>query len=148
MLLCALIVAVWCVTSAFCAELAGLYDGAAVLRSSQGQAWVEHSQKIDSSYSRLNHSAGFSLILEATVLVITAAGFLLFFPACIVMFHRVERRLNTIIREMAYRSDIGTAFLPYEFSPPAARTVDRAQVDCMVLKSRYIEISVTCSVTG
>jgi hypothetical protein len=48
------------------------------------------------------------------------AGFLLFFPPCIVMFHRVERRLNGIIQEMDHRTAHGNVLLPYEFSPIAA----------------------------
>jgi hypothetical protein len=48
-----------------------------------------------------------------------AGSFLLFFPACIVMFRRVEQRLNAIILEMSLRSDIGNVFLPMEFSEGA-----------------------------
>jgi hypothetical protein len=48
------------------------------------------------------------------------AAFVLFFPASIVMFRRVERRLDNIVQEMGLRSDHGNVLLPFEFSPPAA----------------------------
>jgi hypothetical protein len=80
----------------------------------------EMKEKIDDSYEKLNHVVGISLVLEAALLAFMAGGFLLFFPACIVMFRRVERRLKTIMQEMSLRSDVGTVFLPYEFSPAAA----------------------------
>ncbi len=54
------------------------------------------------------------------LLVFVASGYLIFFPACIVMFRRVERKLDSIVQEMNLRSDQGRAFLPFEFSPPAA----------------------------
>jgi hypothetical protein len=58
--------------------------------------------------------------LEAFVLVSMAVAFQIFFPACIVMFRRVERRLAAMIQEMSLRTDIGSAFLPYEFSVSSA----------------------------
>ncbi len=60
------------------------------------------------------------MVLETAVLVLVASGFLLFFPTIVVMFHRVEQRLDTLLQEMNLRSDIGTAMLPFEFSPRAA----------------------------
>ncbi len=129
-LLCSLVIVAWCVTAAFCAELAALYDGsAAAPRNAQGQLASSYLSSIDASYSRLNRAAGYSLVFEAAVLTLTAAGFLLFFPACIVMFNRVEHRLASILKEMDHRSDVGCVFLPFEFSPPAARTLDRTQVE-------------------
>jgi len=44
----------------------------------------------------------------------------LFFPAIIVMFRRVERKMEGLIMEMDNRSDVGNAFLPIEFSPRVA----------------------------
>jgi hypothetical protein len=52
------------------------------------------------------------------------------------MFSRVERRLDTIIQEMNLRSDVGTAFLPYEFSAPASRTLDRTQLEMPIVEAR------------
>ena len=57
---------------------------------------------------------------ECAVLLLVLSGFVLFFPAIIVMFRRVERKLDKLLMEMCLRSDQGTAFLPFEFSPRAA----------------------------
>ena len=57
--------------------------------------------------SSANKSIAASRALEAAVLVLMALGFLLFSPACIVMFRRVERKLDTIVREMSLRSHQG-----------------------------------------
>jgi hypothetical protein len=76
-----------------------------------------------------------SCVIEALVLVLTCGAFLIFFPACIVMFRRVDRRLDVIIQEMSLRSDIGTVFLPYEFSP-AASDGARSQVEIQIVEAR------------
>jgi hypothetical protein len=71
-----------------------------------------------------------------------AVSFLLFVPACIVMFRRVERRLNNIMKEMSHRSDVGNVFLPYEFSPGGAQSQVEmqdgapSQVEMQVVEAR------------
>ena len=64
-----------------------------------------------------------------------AGAFLLFFPACIIMFRRVESRLDSIIQEMNHRSDLGTVFLPREFSPAAADS-EQIQLEMQVVEAR------------
>lgn len=77
-------------------------------------AIVEKENKIIDEVVRPATSA--QQILEALVLVIMSVSFLLFFPACIVMFARVERRLALIMQEMDHRPDYGHVFLPFEFT--------------------------------
>jgi hypothetical protein len=51
----------------------------------------------------------------------------------------VERRLDAIIQGMSLRSDLGTVFLPFEFSPAAAdgsKTLDRTQIEMSVVEAR------------
>ena len=131
-LLCVLIVVAWFVNVANSVELAGLYDEA----SAEGKDKKEMNDKIIASYEKLNRVVGIATLLEAALLAFMAGAFLLFFPACIVMFSRVERRLDTIIQEMNLRSDVGTAFLPYEFSAPASRTLDRTQLEMPIVEAR------------
>jgi len=133
-LLCVLIVVAWFVNVAYFAELAGLYDEASA--EGKDKLGAEMIDKIKASLEKLNRVVGITLILEAALLAFMAGAFLLFFPACIVMFSRVERRLDTIIQEMNLRSDVGTAFLPYEFSAPASRTLDRTQVEMPIVEAR------------
>ena len=100
-------------------------------------------EKIKAHLERTSTATTVSRVIEAIIGMIMAGGFLLFFPACIVMFRRVERRLKTIIQEMSLRSDVGSVFLPYEFSAPASRTVDRSQVEMQVVEATVSEVGAT-----
>jgi hypothetical protein len=63
------------------------------------------------------------------------------------MFQRVERRLETLIQEMNLRSDHGNAFLPFEFSPPAADG-SQTQVELPILEVRQFLRSIKSSATA
>ena len=104
-------------------NVAGLFDQAAAATDAAGGE-TEASRLISkgievNDYDR-KHARAVSHAFEAAVLIPMTIAFVMFFPASIVMFRRVERRLDTLIQEMSLRSDHGTAFLPFEFSPPAA----------------------------
>jgi hypothetical protein len=148
MLLCVFNVVARVVVAAFRVEAAAAYDAAAAACDGQGQDTVAslqiHADYVRISESNISKSTAVSRVLEASILVIMAAGFLLFFPACIVMFRRVERRLRAIMQEMGLRSDLGNVFLPFEFSPQAAvvpqadtsLSVERVQVEMPVVEAR------------
>lgn len=129
------------VITAFYAQRAGLYDEAAAACNADGKDTRSQSEK--DSWSRhhlaasekVSISIAASVVIQAAVLVLMAGAFLLFFPACIVMFRRVERRLDAIIQEMALRSDVGNVLLPYEFSPEAADGT-RVQEEMQVVEAR------------
>ncbi len=139
LLLCALTVAVRVVVAAFSAETARLYALAAGACGSDGRDTATSrslfNDKVVPSFANIDRSAAVARVIEAAVLVLMASAFLLFSPACIVMFRRVERRLDAIIQEMNLRSDLGTVFLPYEFSPAAADGA-RSQVEMQVVEAR------------
>ena len=141
MLLCGISIVARVVAAAFGIEAAKLWDEAAAACNAEGtdtrsDADVEIWKVVQSTSNGKTDSAlSASRIIEAAVLVLTAGAFLLFFPACIVMFRRVERRLDVIIQEMSLRSDLGTVFLPYEFSPAAANGA-RSQVEMQVVEAR------------
>jgi hypothetical protein len=153
-LLCALYIVVSIVISAFMAERAGLIaEAAASFCNSEGtDTRSEPDKKVwkDSLYYKKNSPVTFKLentmivaaAFEAAIRVLMAVSFLLFFPACIVMFRRVERRLNNIIKEMSHRSDVGNVFLPYEFSPGGAQSQVEmrdgapSQVEMQVVEAR------------
>ena len=126
MLLCGISIVARVVAAAFVFEAAKLYDEAAAACNAEGtdsrSAADRDNWKVVQSTAdgKAGSALSASKIIEAAVLVLTAGAFLLFFPACIVMFRRVERRLNVIIQEMSLRSVHGTVILPYEFSPAAA----------------------------
>jgi hypothetical protein len=141
-LMCALNIVARFVVAAYRVERAGLYDEAAASCNSEGKDTRSPSVKADwlsrdkASSNNREASLSASRSLEAAILVLMAGGFLLFFPACIVMFLRVERRMDAIMREMSHnRSDIGTVFLPCEFSPPAADGA-RIQEEMPIVEAR------------
>jgi hypothetical protein len=111
------------VAGAFNAQRVLLIDRAAAETAADGSDTEASKRTISDALDSTGAFAvsfAVSQLFEAAVLVLEASAFLLFFPACIVMFWRVERRLETLIQEMKLRSDHGNAFLPFEFSPPAA----------------------------
>jgi hypothetical protein len=103
------------VRSAFAAERAALMDQAAASLNTAGHATVLQSIQANETNSMWISSARHYLV--AVTLVFAFSKFLLFFPACIVMFRRVQLRLVGIVREMDHRPDNGIVFLPFEFSP-------------------------------
>ncbi len=138
MVLCALNVVARIVVSAFRSEAAQLLDHAAAETGADGSdtgssaainAIVEkYLQVLQRSYA----SVFAAQVIEASVLVLVAVSFLLIFPAVIVMFRRVERRLDGILQEMNLRSDVGNAFLPFEFSPSGSET----QIEMQIVEAR------------
>jgi hypothetical protein len=123
MLLCSLDILSRWVTAGGYVKRAGLYDEAAVSTSSSGavtNATTAIMNKIDSGAREVSIPQGVAQALEAAVMALEVAAFVLFFPTCIIMFRRVERRLDRILQEMSLRSDHGNVLLPFEFSPPSA----------------------------
>jgi hypothetical protein len=124
MILCALHALARAVSAGFTAKVAGLYDIAADETDADGAetvnslvTWKAITGLVEGHYLT---SIAASRVIESTVLLFVASGFLLFFPAIIVMFNRVERKMDALLREMCLRTDVGTAFLPFEFLPRAA----------------------------
>jgi hypothetical protein len=140
-LLCSLNVIARIVLASYRAEKAALYDEAAAAcdadgRDARSPSAVQDWKSRDAASSENREKSLFATrFLEAFVLVLMAAGFLLFFPACIVMLRRVERRLDAIIRDIALRSNAGNVLLPFEFSPAGADGV-RTQEEMTVVDAR------------
>jgi len=55
-------------------------------------------------------------MLEAVVLVIMSAAYMVFIPVAVAMFGRAERRLTNVLGEIEYKADNVPVFLPAEFS--------------------------------
>ena len=143
MLMCAMNVVARIVAAAFIFERAGLSDEAAAAFNTEGMDTRSNSDReewqVKDSTAQEKTAGSFSAfrVLEAAILALMTGAFLLFFPACIVMFRRVERRLDGIMQEMNHRSDLGTVFLPYEFSPAGgAADGARSQVEMQVVEAR------------
>jgi hypothetical protein len=138
-LLCSLNIFARFIVAAFRAQTARSYDQAAAACDAEGQetSLSRNVFKDDvlPSITDMDKCVAASRFLEAVLRVLMAFAFLVFFPACIVMFRRVECRLVSIIQEMNLRSDLGTVFLPYEFSPATADGA-RSQVEMQVVEAR------------
>ena len=97
-LLCSLNNLARIVLAAFRAETARSYDQAAAACDAEGQETsLSRNVYIDdvlSSITDMDKCIAASRFLEAVLRVLMAFAFLVFFPACIVMFHRVECRLD------------------------------------------------------
>jgi hypothetical protein len=139
--LCALHIAARFVFAVYRAERAALFGEAAAACDAEGNdarsasAIKEWKARADASAFSRERVLSVTRIIDATIFLFMAFGFLLFFPACIVMFRRVERRLKTIMQEMSLRSDVGSVFLPYEFSS-AAVDGGHTQMEMSVVEAR------------
>jgi hypothetical protein len=110
------------VLSAFTAERAVLLRQASTSFSTTDHAKI--LQHLDANETNVSIISSSRLFLYAVTLVFIFSKFLLYFPACIVMFHRVHRRLAGIIAEMGHRPHHGDVLLPFEFSRQAAHGDD------------------------
>lgn len=128
LVICSLCIAAGVVAAGFRAGLIMYLDRAAAGASCEGnvstspgfEEWREIREGSSSVDMNANVSFVAALALEAAAYVLEISGFLLFFPAVIVMFGRISRKMDALLKEMNLRSDHGTAFLPLEFSPQAA----------------------------
>jgi hypothetical protein len=124
MTLCSFNIVARIVAAGFIAEIARLYDDAAAATDLQGADTIAsqaiQNASLASTERSYRTSIGVSLIIQSATLGFVASGFLLFFPASIVMFCRVERKMDALLQELHLRTDVGNAFLPFEFSPHAS----------------------------
>jgi hypothetical protein len=116
-------IAAYVVTAGFRAHASALLEQAASATHDNGAETMTsrhvYEHQVLPALKQTYTAQSVARIIEASLLVFVASAFLLFFPACIVMFRRVQRKLETIFQEMNLRSDCGNAFLPFEFSTPA-----------------------------
>ena len=118
MLLCALNTVSRIVVAAFRAEAARRFDEAAAACGAEGKETersLGHERQALLIVETGFRSEAASQVAEAIIFLLEAGSFLLFCPACIIMFYRVKRRMDALLQEMSHRSDIGNVFLPYEF---------------------------------
>ncbi len=105
---------------AFAAESASFYYQAADFCDAEGKLTDNSNVIINDlvmpSIKRYFRAYSASRTVQTAVVLLIAFEFLLYFPAVIVMFRRVERRLDAAVQEMDLRPDYGSVFLPLEFS--------------------------------
>jgi hypothetical protein len=105
---------------AFAADSASFHYQAADSCDAEGELTDNSNAIIDDlvvpSNIRYFRASSASRTIQTAVVVLIAFEFLLYFPAVIIMFRRVERRLDAAVEEMDLRPDYGSVFLPLEFS--------------------------------
>jgi hypothetical protein len=124
MVACSLLVVARCVVAGFRAEVAWVLKQAAASTDVNGAdtdtSEILLNKTIVDADDRVSKAVAAASVIEAATLVFVASGFVLFFPTIIVMFGRVERKMQGLIMEMDNRTDVGNAFLPVEFLPREA----------------------------
>jgi hypothetical protein len=128
----------------FTSQKSQLFDQAAAATDAQGGDTEVSLSFLQRAVSPEVHTGTFTSnavgsVFEATLLVFVAVAFLLFFIIVIVMFRRVELKLELLIQEMRLRSDQGTAFLPFEFLPRPADGSDTQTEMPIAYVRRYLQ---------
>ncbi len=124
MVACSLLVVARFVVAGFRAEQAGILNQAAASTDVNGRdtdtSRILLNTTLVDADDRVSKAIATASAIEAATLVFATSGFLLFFPAIIVMFRRVEQKMQGLIMEMDNRTYVGNAFLPVEFLPREA----------------------------
>jgi hypothetical protein len=124
------------VAAAYNVKLAGVTDDrAAAACGAQGNASnVCNTLKNDFTnfINIAEDAAAVQSVLEAIVLVVMCAAYMVFIPVCVFMFGRAERRLIRILGYIEYKLDHTSVELPAQYSPQAADGVSGAAADAHI----------------
>jgi hypothetical protein len=107
------------VAAAYTVKEAGLYDQAEAACDAQGQN-TDRSTALNAAARDINTIARTAIsvqaVLEAVVLVIMSAAYMVFIPFFVATFGRAQRRLTSVLGEIDHKADNVPVFLPAEFS--------------------------------
>ena len=138
---CVCFIAVRIAAMTFQVRAADLLEQAATLCGTQGEATsasdvaFEQAQDAQAKGNRIE-SAQF--LMQAAAFLLAFASFILFCPACIIMFRRVEKKVVSYIREMDLRPDNGIVFLPREFSSQSETGAVGDQIEMPAGQARQV----------
>ncbi len=112
------------VAAAYCVKIAVVTDQVAAMCDAQGND-TNSSIALFNDTVNLNsmsdYAAAVQAVLEAIVLVVMSAAYMVFIPVCLSMFGRAERRLIRILGQIEYKLDHSVVLLPPQYNPQAAR---------------------------
>jgi len=111
------------VAAAFFVRLAGVDDQAAAACDAQGNdtnSSIALRNDANNFNSIANDAIAVQAVLEAIVLVVMCAAYMVIIPVCVSMFGRAERRLIRILGQIEYKLDDSVVLLPAQYSPQAA----------------------------
>ncbi len=111
------------VSAAYNVKAAGVRDQAAAACDAQGNdtnlSIVLFNDALN--FDNISDDAvAVQAVLEAIVLVVMSAAYMVFIPVCVSMFGRAERRLIRILGQIEYKLDRTSVQLPAEYNPQAA----------------------------
>jgi hypothetical protein len=104
-------------------KVAGVYDQAAAACDAQGKD-TNSSMALNNDAKNFNaildDAVAVQSVLEAIVLVVMCAAYMVFIPVCVSMFGRAECRLIRILGQIEYKLDHSVVLLPAQYNPQAA----------------------------
>ena len=117
-----------CAGAAYRLKFARALDQAAAACDAEGKAtetslqfatlpWATSVNNTNMLQQPSNTANSVARISESTALIVISVAMSMFFPICIVMFHRVEQHMAAVMQEMDHRPDAAPVTLPFEFSP-------------------------------
>ena len=111
------------VSAVYVVKAAGVNDQAAAACDAQGND-TNSSIALRNDANNYNTIAvdavAVQSVLEAIVLVVMSAAYMVFIPVCVSMFGRAERRLIRILGQIEYKLDHSVVLLPAQYNPQAA----------------------------
>jgi len=111
------------VAAAYHVKGAGVHDQAAAVCDAQGNdtnSSIALLHDVINFNSIADDAVAVQAVLEAIVLVVMSAAYMVFIPVCVSMFGRAERRLIRILGQIEYKLDDSVVLLPAQYSPRAA----------------------------
>jgi len=120
-----------------------LHDQAAASFDAQGNSTGVSTalfNDIDGIISSGLTAASVQAVLEAVVLVIMSAAYMVFLPVCVAMFGRAERMLSRCLSEVEYKTGNVPVFLPAEFSSGQASAASGRNVQIRSDKAKEISM--------
>jgi len=107
------------VAAAYTVQGADLYDQASAACDAQGNNTDVSTALFDDTDGIISAgltAASVQAVLEAVLLVIMSAAYMVFIPVSVAIFGRSERMLSRYLSEIEYKADNVPVFLPAEFS--------------------------------
>jgi len=104
-------------------KVAGMHDRAAAACDAQGNdtnSSITLGNDAINFIDITNDAVAVQAVLEAIVLVVMCAAYMVFIPVCVSMFGRAERRLIRILGQIEYKLDDSVVLLPAQYNPQAA----------------------------
>jgi hypothetical protein len=129
------------VAAAYTVQGADLYDQASAACDAQGNNTDVSTALFDDTDGIISAgltAASVQAVLEAVLLVIMSAAYMVFIPVSVAIFGRSERMLSRYLSEIEYKADNVPVFLPAEFSSGQASAASGRKVRCGATRRKIL----------